>query len=547
MNYPNFNTSTSVLGWLNDPSDAPAFENSAVLAAVKNICKPFALLSGKRGLGVVADPNATLGSSNACQGALPMLAYCPALPIQNLGDPSFCAGHGLRFPYMTGSMANGISSIGMVEAMADAGMLGSFGAAGLKLDEVESAIDALQSRLREKTFCFNLIHTPNEPAFEEAVVDLYLRRSIKLIEASAYIDLTPAVVRYRVKDLHLDADGKIIAPNRIIAKVSRTEVAARWLSPPPENILADLVQRGKITRREADLAERIPMAEDLTAEADSGGHTDNRPLVTLLPTMIALRDKLQDRFNHANAPRVGAGGGIATPYSAAAAFAMGAAYLVSGSINQACVESGTCDEVRKMLAETTQADIAMAPAADMFEMGVKLQVIKRGTMFPMRAAKLYEIYCNYESIENIPIAQREMLEKSLFRESLDQIWIKTKKYFADFDPEQVRKAEQNPKHKMALTFRWYLGLSSRWANSGEPTRKIDYQIWCGPAMSAFNEWTKGTFLEDPANRKTATVSLNILYGAALATRINQLRIQGIRLQGLRAAPLARHELEVFLS
>ena len=29
----------------------------------------------------------------------------------------------------------------------------------------------------------------------------------------------------------------------------------------------------------------------------------------------------------------------------------------------------------------------MAPAADMFEMGVKLQVLKRGTMFPMRAAQ----------------------------------------------------------------------------------------------------------------------------------------------------------------
>ena len=34
----------------------------------------------------------------------------------------------------------------------------------------------------------------------------------------------------------------------------------------------------------------------------------------------------------------------------------------------------------------------MAPAADMFEMGVKLQVLKRGTMFPMRAQKLYELY-----------------------------------------------------------------------------------------------------------------------------------------------------------
>jgi trans-AT polyketide synthase, acyltransferase and oxidoreductase domains len=59
--------------------------------------------------------------------------------------------------------------------------------------------------------------------------------------------------------------------------------------------------------------------------------------------------------------RLGLGGGIATPASAAAAFAMGADYLVTGTVNQACVESGTCDTVRQMLAETRQADITMAP------------------------------------------------------------------------------------------------------------------------------------------------------------------------------------------
>ena len=41
---------------------------------------------------------------------------------------------------------------------------------------------------------------------------------------------------------------------------------------------------------------------------------------------------------------------------------------------------------------------------------------------------------------------------------------------------------------MALVFRWYLGRSSHWANAGEPSRTVDYQVWCGPAMAAFNEW-----------------------------------------------------------
>ena len=62
------------------------------------------------------------------------------------------------------------------------------------------------------------------------------------------------------------------------------------------------------------------MADDITAEADSGGHTDNRPFLTLLPTIIALRDEIQQEYNFTPALRVGAGGGIGTPEAALAAF-----------------------------------------------------------------------------------------------------------------------------------------------------------------------------------------------------------------------------------
>jgi hypothetical protein len=82
---------------------------------------------------------------------------------------------------------------------------------------------------------------------------------------------------------------------------------------------------------------------------------------------------------------------------------------------------------------------------------------------------------------------------------------------------------------MALVFRSYLGRSSNWANAGDQTRKIDYQIWCGPAIGAFNRWVKGTFLEKWENRKTVTVAMNLVLGAATATRVNWLRQQGIYL------------------
>jgi trans-AT polyketide synthase/acyltransferase/oxidoreductase domain-containing protein len=171
----------------------------------------------------------------------------------------------------------------------------------------------------------------------------------------------------------------------------------------------------------------------------------------------------------------------------------------------------------------------MAPSADMFEMGVNVQVLKRGTMFAMRARKLYELYRSCARLEDIPAAQRQVLERDYFRAPLEQVWEQTRAFFAERDPQQIERAERDPKHKMALVFRSYLGQSSNWANVGEPTRQVDYQIWCGPAIGAFNEWVRGTFLEKPAQRDVVTVAMNLLVGAAVLTRAGWLRAQGVPL------------------
>ncbi len=472
-----------------------------------------------------------------------------ACPPTRLGDPGFTRAHGLQYPLFMGSMANGISSVAAAEALARAGMLGFYGAAGQALAVVEQSIDELSRRLDTLPFGCNLIHSPNEADLEAAIVDLYLRRNVHLIEASAYLNLTLPVVRYRVAGIHRDAAGRIVTPNRIIAKVSRVEVATRFFSPPPDKMLAELVASRAITAEQAALAAQIPMAEDVTAEADSGGHTDNRPLVALVPTLVALRDRMQAQFRYAVPPRVGCGGGIATPASAAAAFALGAAYLVIGSVAQSCRESGTSPVVRQMLVEAQQADTAMAPAADMFEMGVTVQVLKRGTMFAMRAAKLYEVYRSCDSLEAIPAATRATLEKQFFQAPLEEIWRQTREFFTRRGPHQVARAEREPKHRMALVFRWYLGQASRWAINAVPERKVDYQVWCGPAMGAFNEWVKGSCLEAAPQRDIVSVAMNLLWGAAVQLRITSLRTQGIDLPAEAAviAPRPLPEITALLA
>lgn len=460
---------------------------------------------------------------------LPILGFVPAVLPSSLGDAAFRADHGLRYAYVSGAMANGIGSAEIVEAMAATGMLGFFGAAGLSPKRIDETIQRLTRNLGSRSFGINLIHAPQEPAWEERVCDLLLAHGVRRVEASAYLNLTPAVVRYRTHGIHLDAQGRIVTPNQLIAKVSRIEVATRFFSPPPQKILDQLVAQGHLTADQARLAARIPLAQDLTAEADSGGHTDNRPALTMFPTMVALRDRLQAEYGYQSPLRIGLAGGISTPAAAAAAFAMGAAYVLVGSAHQACLEAGTSDLVRQMLASAEQADVAMAPAADMFEMGVNLQVLKRGTMFPMRAQKLYELYRAHESLDSLPAAERNQLETKIFRAPLGEIWSQTRAFFLERDPAQLERADRDPKHQMALVFRWYLGKSSGWANSGDPDRKIDFQVWCGPAMGAFNEWVKGSFLETWQQRRVVSVARNILFGAAYLTRVNALRQQGFPL------------------
>lgn len=517
----------------------PSTLDATLERALGRIRDPFLLLKRPAGYELVeADPLAFVGERVA--------GFLPAARLENLGDETFCRDHRLRYPCYAGAMANGIGSVELVEAMARAGMLGIFGAAGLAPAVVAAAIDRLERSLgNEYAYGFNLIHSPSEPALENAVVDLYLRRQVRLVEASAFLDLTLPLVRYRVAGLYQDAAGHVVAPNRIIAKVSRVEVASKFMAPPPARHLRELVASGAVSEDQAALAAGIPMADDVTAEADSGGHTDNQPAIVLLPTMIALRDRLQTQFGYARPPRIGAAGGISTPWSAAAALAMGAAYVVTGSVNQACVEAGTSDAVRKLLAQAQQADIAMAPAADMFEMGVKVQVLKRGTMFAMRAAKLFELYRAYDSLAQLPAAERAQLEKNVFRAPLEEIWRQTRVFFQERDPSQISRAERDPKHQLALVFRWYLGQSSHWANAGDSSRTIDYQVWCGPAMAAFNDWVRGSFLERPEHRRVATVALNILYGAAVLARARSLAGQGISLpSGVpRLVPLEPDALE----
>ena len=447
-----------------------------------------------------------------------------------LGDRGFLIAHNTRFPYVVGEMARGIATPDMVIAAARAGLLGFYGSAGLPLQEVRAGIEKIEAALvsENSSWGANLIHSPQQPGLEKAVVDLFLELKVKRVSASAFMQLSPEIVRYSAIGLRRSGD-RIERDTHVFAKVSRVEVAEKFMAPAPETMLRELVANNAISAEQAQLASRVPIAADITAESDSGGHTDNRPAAALFSTLLDTAGRIarQHGFDERTI-RIGLAGGIATPQAVAGAFHMGAAYVLSGSVNQPAVESGLCEKAKQMLTKASTADVMMAPSADMFEQGVDVQVLKRGTMFGMHAKRLRALYLSGATTENLSTRDRQWFETRL-GQSLETAWSDTVHYLQKNNPSALDKARTDGNSQLALLCRRYLFMASQWARDGNSERDVDYQIWCGPAMGAFNHWVKDTCLEPMENRNVKQIAWNLLEGAARLTRAGQLRSFGVSL------------------
>ena len=437
------------------------------------------------------------------------------LTSDSLGSESFRRDYGIKYSYMSGAMYKAISSVDLVVAMGAAGLMGVMGTGGLGLDKIENAIIAIREKLScGQAFALNLLSDPLRPEMEARTVDLYLRHDVRVVEASAYMQVSENLVRFRLKGIGRDGEGSVKPVRRIIAKVSRPEVAEAFMRPAPGKMLDKLVASGALTEQEANLGRQVPVAQDICVEADSGGHTDQGVAYVLMPAMHALRQRVMEECGYADEIRLGAAGGIGTPEAAAAAFILGADFIVTGSINQCTVEAGTSDLVKNMLEGINVQDTAYAPAGDMFEYGARVQVLKKGLFFPMRANKLYELYMNHDSIDHIDEKTRTQIQKNYFQRSFEDVWQETAAYYQRHHPDIYESACKNPKRKMALIFRWYFVHSTRLAMSGSDVQKVDYQVHCGPALGAFNQWVKGTELESWRSRHVADIATRIMEGTA---------------------------------
>ena len=433
-----------------------------------------------------------------------------------LGSAVFRRRHGVRYAYMSGAMYRGVASAELVVRMGKAGLLGFFGAGGLSPAKIEAALLRIQAELKAgEPYGMNLLANYEYPAQEAAVVELYLRHGVRHVEAAAFMQMTPALVRYRLQGLKRSAQGEPVCTHRVIAKVSRPEVARAFMSPPPPAIVERLLEQGLVTAEQAALAPLVPMSHDVCVEADSGGHTDGGIVAVMLPPLLHLRDELQVAHRYAEPICMGLAGGIGGPEAAAAAFLLGADFIVTGSINQCTVESGMSADGKALLQAMDIQDTEYAPAGDMFEIGAQVQVLKKSVFFPARANKLLSLYRHHDSLDDIPERTRKQLETTFFHKSFGEIWEETRAYFRAAGMEhEIAKAEANAKHKMALVFRWYFAYSTRIAMEGRDEDRVNYQIQTGPALGSFNQWVKGTALEPWTARHVDDIAVRVMEGAA---------------------------------
>ena len=260
-------TGLPVIGTWRTTGGSVYFEADALPHAIARYRSPAYIVrevpAGRIGVGVNGELSTSAGAQQA--GSYPCLGVLPALYPEWLGDRAFLEVHGVRFPYVAGAMARGIASEALVIELARAGMMGFFGAGGLGLQRVESALVTLQETLGESLpWGCNLIHSPQEPELENQLAALLLRRAVRRVEASAFMYLTPAVVRYACTGVTRDAAGQLQRANHVFAKVGRPEVDEVFRSLAPQANPGALVLAGELSREEATLARELPVAEDVT-------------------------------------------------------------------------------------------------------------------------------------------------------------------------------------------------------------------------------------------------------------------------------------------
>ncbi|GIJ29512.1 polyketide biosynthesis protein PksE [Micromonospora qiuiae] len=477
---------------------------------VTNLAEAATLLSPGR-VGRAPELSTATGGGQpvAAGGSLPDLTPAELTPGR-LGDPGFRADHGVRWAYVVGGLAPGVTSPRLVIRLAGAGLLGYLGVDGLDPAQIKAAVGEVRAGVPAGApWGVSVAHDPHHPALAARTIDLLRRLDVNRLEAIGFTDDITELVGYRLAGLRL-VDGRPRPARRLLARVSRPEVARLFLGPPPTAVVDLLRERGVLTTDEARLAAYLPVADDVCVDASATGQPNE---TSLLPGIRRLRDRIAADHGWPAGSRVGVAGELGTPEVVAAAFVLGADFVLTGALNMCTPEAGASALAKDMLADAGVGDFATAPAYHTFEAGGRVAVLRRGLFFPSRADKLHQLYQSHTGGDMDP-AERERIEKQFFGRGFDEVWAEIAADHAGWDQEEIRRAERDGRLRFALLCRWYLREAARRAMVGDIGDRLNFLIPGGPAVGAFNDAVRGTVLEKWADRHVDRVAEFLMLGAA---------------------------------
>ncbi len=257
-------------------------------------------------------------------------------------------------------------------------------------------------------------------------------------------------------------------PNRIIAKVSRPEVATKWFSPPPPKMLAELVAAGQHHQDHRPTSPHkspwprtsppkpIPPATPTTAPPS--------------PSSPPCSPSATDCSNNSTTPCHSASDSVAVsepppPPRLLSPWALPtsspAPSTRPASSPAAATKSANCS--RKPSKPTS----SWPPRRTCSKWASNSRSSSAAPCFPCAPPNSSNSIAHTPALTKSPHPNASPSKKRSSATHSTTSGTRPATSSSSSTPPMSNAPTRDPKHKMALVFRWYLGLSSRWANAGD--------------------------------------------------------------------------------
>lgn len=416
--------------------------------------------------------------------------------ISNLGSKDFREEYNVNYAYVVSGLKRGITGVEVAKKLYKNKILGFVGIDCLDKEEVKKIIEHAKTEIPPEYLGVHFSNDLYDSDRAEKIINYLIEQNICNIEVSDFVKPSKELIKYRLKGIRVASNGKITFSNKILVHASTIKCAKAFMNPISDKLLKEMVLAGDITEEIAALAVTVPICDDICIDDEWHG----------MEAIGKLRD-IGNINTYVKNIRFGIGGRIGGPASVALAFFCGADFVVTTAINQCTIEANTSEYVKELLQDATENDFAYAPTDELFEFGLRTSVLKKGSLYHIRATKIYEIYCQYNGIEDIPLDIRNTIFMKYYKTSLEEVFANITK---QMNEEEVRRLEGRPKEKMGLIFKWLLVKSFKDACVGNIENKANYLVLASREMADLNRFFENTEHFAWGNRSVVDIAVGLM-------------------------------------